>query len=315
MSEDAAAPMGAPYGHPVVATLAGGAVLVVAALLAPMLLPQQSLTQLLVGGVALGVLLWGIGLAVTTRHAAAGWIIGSLVLLAGAGAGAAMVAHGQFQTRARADASSFAEIEFAPNGAIRLPAGIADRGPISKLYADSVQADEQDARAFGGMLSKFGLAALGSPYLLEQNPAPIRNCAALDGARDLAMAQSVQRAQRQAALLKAIAGARLPEDARHGIATIVAAPEAGDPLLANQRATLATSKALCELLAKRRWYNDNAYFGFRDAGDGAKFKQLTGLLRDWAAQGAEIERRTKERVIRGRDQVRAALSKSIYVGG
>ena len=303
-----------PQGHPVIATLAGIALLVLAALLGPWLAPQKPLPALLIAGAALGLVLWLTGFVLTTRHAGLGWKFGSLALLIGAGIGAGAVAHGQFQTRARADASSFAELELGPDGAPRLPQGISARGPISKLYAEAVQADAREQRDFAAALGRFGLAALSSPYLLQQDPRAIGNCGALDAIKQTAAEQSRQRAARRAALARAIGAANLPGQAKQGIARIAGETGGGDSLLASQQSMLDTTRALCTLLARRSWTNDGGYFGFRNGADADAFKALKARQQAIADQQGAIERAARERFTEGRDQVRDALSRSIYAG-
>ena len=299
------------FGHPLIATLAGAAVLVVAALIGPRVASPLPLPTLLIGGAAAGLVLWLIGFVITTRHANLLWKLGSLVLLIGAGAGAALVAHGQFQTRSRADASSFAEIDIAADGSIVLPQGIAGRGPVSALYAETVQADAADKRAFGAALTSFGAAALNSPYLLEQNPKPIQDCAALDNVRALAVAQSAKRLARRTALAQAVGSASLPIAAKQGISQIVGDAK-NDPVLANQQAMLDATAELCTLLARKTWFNADAYFGFRSGGDMAAFKAISLKRKAIAADTDAIDRAAKARVTAGRDAVRDALSRSIY---
>lgn len=299
------------YGHPLIATLAGGAVLVLAALLGPRFASPLPLPALLIGGAASGLILWLIGFLVTTRHASLLWKLGSLILLIGAGAAAALVAHGQFQTRSRADASSFAEIELMPDGAVVLPQGIAGRGPVSALYADAVQAEAGDKRAFTDALAKFGATALNSPYLLQQNPKPIQDCNALDNVRALAVAQSAKRLERRAALARAIGSASLPISAKQGIIQIVGDAK-NDPILGNQQALLDATGELCTLLARKTWFNANAYFGFSSGADMAAFKAI-GVRRVALAKDADaIDAAAKARILDGREKVRDALSRSIY---
>ncbi|MEP9358692.1 hypothetical protein [Sphingomonas sp. KR3-1] len=302
---------GRPYGHPLIATLAGGALLLLAALLGPRFTAPLPLPALLIGGAAGGLVLWVIGLIVTTRHAGLLWKLGSLVLLIGAGLGAALIAHGQFQTKSRADASSFAEIELAPDGSVKLPAGIADRGPVSALYADAVQADAAESRAFTDALAKFGAAWLSSPYLLQQNPHPIENCAALDEVRALAVAQSAKRLARRAAMAQAIGSASLPRTAKQGILQIVGDAKA-DPLLASQQGMLDLTSGLCTLLARKTWTNDNAYFGFRSGADMAAFRAIQAKRGAQAKDADALDQATRARILAGREQVRDTLSRSIY---
>jgi hypothetical protein len=300
-----------PYGHPIIATLAGAALLLIAALLGPRFAAPLPLPALLIGGAAAGLVLWVIGFIATTRHAGLVWKLGSLVLLIGAGVGAGLIAHGQFQTTSRADASSFAEIDLAPDGSVKLPAGIAGRGPVSALYADAVQADIAASRAFTDALAKFGAASLSSPYLLQQNPHPIEDCAALDEVRALAVAQSSKRLARRAAMAQAIGSASLPIRAKQGITQIVGDPKS-DPLLANQQAALDATAGLCALLAHKTWFNANAYFDFRNGADMAAFKAIGERRRALAAEEDAINAAAKTRILAGRDQVRDALSRSIY---
>ncbi|MDQ0248867.1 hypothetical protein J2W22_000914 [Sphingomonas kyeonggiensis] len=298
-------------GHPLIATLAGAAVLVLAALLGPRFATPLPLPALLIGGAAAGLVLWLIGFAITTRHASLAWKLGSLVLLIGAGAGAAAIAHGQFQTQSRADASSFAEIELAPDGAVILPAGVRTRGPVSQLYADAVQADAAAARAFLDAQGKFGMGALTSPYLLQQNPHAIGNCGEIEQLRALAAEQSLARTARRSALAEAIGSASLPKAAKLGIARI-AGDTKEDALLANQQAMLDATAELCTLLARRSWYNDNGYFGFHSGADAAAFTANKAKRQTLAEQADAVAAAAKTRILDGREQVRDALSRSIY---
>jgi hypothetical protein len=303
----------APRANPLLATLAGIAVLIAAAILGPLVAPQQPLNSLLLAGAGLALLVWLVGLVVTLRRAPLLWSVGSLVVLLAAGVGAGLVTHGQYQTRARADASSFAEIELAPDGRPLLPGGIAGRGPISALYAQAVQADMTEQRQLGEALGKFGLASLNSPYLLEQNPHAIADCGALDAIDGVIAQQASRRAERSAALDRAIARASLPDAAKRGIAAIAVEP-AGDPLRANQQAMLAAARELCTLLAKRSWFNAMGYFGFRNPADKAAHAALQRRLQAAAAEGDALARARRDRIGQGRDQVRDVLSRSIYAG-
>jgi hypothetical protein len=300
-----------PQGHPLIATLAGGALLVLAALLGPRFTSPLPLPALLIGGAAGALILWLIGFLVTTRRASLIWKLGSLVLLIGAGLGAALIAHSQFQTISRADASSFAEIELASDGSVKLPAGIAARGPVSRLYAEAVQADAAEARAFTDALAKFGAASLNSPYLLQQNPRPIQDCAAIDNVGALAVAQSAKKMARRAALGRAIGSASLPVSAKQGIAQIVGDAKT-DALLANRQAMLDATAELCKLLARKSWVNANGYFGFTSGADGAAFKAIQAKRQTLAADADAIDTAAKARILAGREQVRNALSHSIY---
>ncbi len=306
----------APQDHPVIAVLAGCAVLVLAAVIGPRLAPQQPYATLVIGGAALAVLLWAIGFVVTIRRSPLTWKLGSLAILAVAGVATGLVAHGQYQTRARADASSFAEVEFGPQGAPQLPGDASARGPISRLFVEGAQANASEQRDYAAALGKFGAGALTSPYLLQQDPRAIGHCGEIESVRTLARQQSDTRAGRREKLRHAIDAATLSGQAKQGIAIMTgtdAAAGKDDTLLANQLAMLDATGELCKLLARHGWYNDNAYFGFNNAGDKARFDALAARRKDLAGETARIERAATERMQQGRDQVRDVLSRSIFV--
>jgi hypothetical protein len=306
----------APHDHPVIAVLAGCAVLVLAAVIGPRLLPQQPYAALLGGGVALGVFLWAIGFVATVRLSSIAWKAGSLAILAGAGVIAGLVAHGQYQTRARADASSFAEVEFGPQGAPQMPGDASARGPISQLFTTAIQADALAQRDYAAALGKFGAGALNSPYLLQQDPRAIGHCGEIESIRALAREQSVARKGRQAAIEKASMATNLSPQAKNGISMMAGEPlsplDVEHGLLANQISTLDATEQLCKLLARHGWYNDGGYFGFNSAADKAQFDALAVQRRALAAETAQLARAANDRMQKGRDLVRDALSRSIF---
>ncbi len=307
-----------PYDHPVLATLGGAAVLVLGALLLPRLAAPQPLPMLFGVGGGLALILWAIGFAVTTRYSALGWKLGSLALLVVAGLGSAMIAHSQYATIARADASSFAEVEFGPGGAAQVPPGAASRGPLSRLFVESVSADAQAQRDFDAAFGKLGAANLTSPYLLERNPRALTQCAAVAELQSQARAQAEARRERAKAMTDALAAANLPAEAKEGIAIMARATpvdSAGDPLLTNQLGMAGATAELCQLLAKRGWFNNAGYFGFRSSPDEAGFRALANRRTALAGEAERLKRAAQARMAQGRDAVREALGKSIFAGG
>lgn len=304
----------APHDHPVIAVLAGCAVLVLAAVIGPRLVPQQPYAILVGGGVALGVLLWVIGFVATVRLSPIAWKAGSLAILAGAGVIAGLVAHGQYQTRARADASSFAEVEFGPQGAPQMPGDASARGPISQLFVASIQADAVAQRDYAAALGTFGAGALNSPYLLQQDPRAIGHCGEIESVRALARDQSAARTDRGKALRHTIDAANLSGEAKRGIAIMTGtdASAGKDAVLSNQLAMLDATGELCTLLARRGWYNEGGFFGFNSGADKARFDALGQRRKALAAETAQIARAATDRMQKGRDQVRDALSRSIF---
>lgn len=313
MNEAEIAGVQPPQDHPVIAVLAGCAVLVLAAVIGPRLVTQPTYAVLVGGGAAFGALLWAIAFLATVRRSPIAWKLGSLAILAGAGVIAGLVAHGQYQTRARADASSFAEVEFGPQGAPQFSDDA--RGPVSQLFITAVHEDALARRDYAAALGKFGAGALNSPYLLQQDPRAIGHCGEIESIRTLARAQSAQRLERQMAIEKASMATNLSPEAKNGIALMAGEPlahDAEEPLLENQLATLDATRELCTLLAKRGWYNEGGYFGFNSGVDKARFDALAMRRKALAAQAAQVERAATDRMQKGRDQVRDALSRSIF---
>ncbi|WP_010545782.1 hypothetical protein [Sphingomonas elodea] len=309
---DVDAARAAPVSTPLLATLAGIALLVLAAIAAPLLLPPQPLPLLIAAGAGFGLVLWIVALLVALRGASMGWRAGAALVLAATGAGAGLVANGQFQSRARADASSFADVEPAPDGTLRFPGDAAGRGPISRRFAAVAAAETAARQRYGEGFSRLGAAALNSPYLLTQDPRAIGNCAAFVALRsDTEKAGATQAAERQA-LRQAIAEARLAESAKQGIATM-AGTDGADPRQANRLAMLDATHQLCLLLARRGWYNLGGLFGFRAPADDAAFRKIQGTRQQLAAEAEQLNRSERNRMLEGREAVRDALSQSVFV--
>jgi len=244
------------------------------------------------------------------------WKLGSAIVLVAAGLGSALIAHSQYETIARTDASSFAEVEFGPGGAVQLPAGTTSRGPLSRLFAESVTADAQAQRDLGTAFGKLGVGNLTSPYLLQQDPRVLAQCAAIGALRSQVEADAAARVRRVGAMTEALSAANLPERARQGIAIMARAQPAdtaNDPLRTNQLAMIDETAALCQLLAKRGWLNNGGYFGFRSGADESRFRELSKHRIALAGEAERIDRAAQARVAEGREMVRDVLGKSIFV--
>jgi hypothetical protein len=76
-----------------------------------------------------------------------------------------------------------------------------------------------------------------------------------------------------------------------------------------------TTAELCQLLAKRNWFNNGGYFGFRSGADETRFRALAKQRMELAGEAERIERAAQERMAEGRDMVRDMLSKSIFASG
>lgn len=306
---DEALPHG-PYGHPVIAALAGSILLVVAAVIVPRLTTPLPFATLIAGGAVAGLLLWIVALVATVRHSPMLWKLASLAVLIGVGALAGVLVDRQYQAGSRIDPSSFAETEFATDGTPSMPTGSAARGPLSKLFSDSIRANIQERQEYGAALGKFGAATLNSAYMLQQSPGVLQNCAKIGEIRALAEAHAAKRAERQAAIAKAIDQARLDDKARDGVRMMALSdmPGGADPRLANDLATLDATAELCALLAERGWSNAGGYFGFASGGDKAQFDALAVRRSALASEAEKLVKAATERMKAGRELVREALS-------
>ncbi len=307
MAEYEAEPHG-PHDHPVIATLTGCVVLIAAALLVPRMLPAQPQSVLVGALAAVGLLLWLIGFVATTRLSSLGWKAGSLAILLGAGALAGSLAHRQYEAVGREDPSSFAELEFGPKGAPLPPRDAAARGPVSKLFVASVQAAASERRGFEDAMGKFGAGNLNSPYLLAQNPQAIAHCGDLDAIKALAREHAGKRAARHGEIGRAIDAATFAAPMKDAIREIAAPETSGDPLLANQIASIDATGELCVLLARRGWYNANGYFGFNSAADVTRYKALQARRATLASEAEKLDRAATARMKAAQEKVRAALS-------
>lgn len=309
MNDELDADVHGPHDHPVIATLAGCAVLVAGAILVPRMLPAQPQTTLIGAFVAAGFILWLIGFVVTTRLASLGWKAGSLAIVLGAGALAGVLTHRQYEAGGREDPSSFADMRFGPQGNLILAKGAASRGPISRLFAASVQADTNDRRVLETALGKFGAGNLNSPYLLTQNPQAMAHCGDLESLKTQVRAMAAKRAERADEIGRAIDDAQLSMSLKQAIRAIaVADTGANDPLLANQLAGMQATAELCALLAKRGWYNANGYFGFNSGGDMTRYKSLQAKRAALASEAEHLDQDAVARMKSAQQKVQAELS-------
>lgn len=308
MTDDYEAEQHGPYDHPVLATLAGCVVLVAAAVLVPRILPAYPQMTLVGAGAGAGFVLWLIGFVATIRLSSLGWKAGSLAIMIGAGALAGLLAHRQYEAGGRQDPSSFAEIEFGPQGAPILPRDASARGPVSRAFAASVQGTVAERRAYEGALGKFGAGNLNSPYMLAQNPQALSRCGDLDAIRTLVRGHAARRGEREAEIGRAIDAAAIGAPLKDAIREMAAPAIAGDPLLANQLAGIDATAELCALLAKRGWSNANGYFGFANGADSARFKTLQARRAALASEAEKLDRDRVTRMKAAQEKLRGLLS-------
>ncbi|MBO9713969.1 hypothetical protein [Sphingomonas sp.] len=300
-------------GTPLVATLIGGAALVVIGLATPHVVGMPALRTLVFAMLGLAVAVWAVAFALTIRKSTVPWKAGSLALLLviafASATGAFALNRGNFRT----DASTIAEMELMPAGALQFPAGARDRGPISRLLVESHQATQNDHRKFAEDSARLGIDALKSPYLLTLHPEILSNCPAIGALKPKLAEVKRKEGERLAAYLKAVDALGEPEDVKHGLRQAMApaeTPEALAALAAKSAENIDATQQMCELLARKTWYNNFAYFGFRNAADMAAFNALVKRLNAIEADLAKANRDGRARVSEGQEIVRAALTRT-----
>ncbi|ODP37644.1 hypothetical protein [Sphingomonas turrisvirgatae] len=293
---------------PLLGPLIGVAILSAAAIAVPRFAPPLSLGLLVGAGVAAGLVFWLVALATGLRRGPAWWTAASLALLLTAGALAGLNSARIARADTSVDASTFAELKLNPDGTAILPSSPA-RGPISAAYVELVRADEAAAKAWSAQVAKLNTGVLNSPYMLNQAPEILRDCAAIGTLESAARQASNARAARVARLEQAMAAATLPDPVKQGITMIVTPPAgATDALLRQEGEMWQATQALCELLAKRSWSNANGFFGFATGADKAAFDALNQRRVAVEAERKRIRDGITVRFEEGREKVRAALS-------
>lgn len=295
------------FGMPLVVALCGCLLLVLAAAIVPMLLPRVALPQLAMIGAAAGFALWIPVLLVSLRHIQ--WIVvaGALLLLPLAGALAAMGADRIYVARAASDAKTFAEMKLADDGTPILPSGASGNGPVSVAYDLAQREAKADRDAYGQALGRLNPGVLNSPYLLQQAPKILDDCAAIDSLEREAKGMSDRQRERIVRLIATIEGSELSPAVKQGVRAIVEA-DAPDDMLAAEIETIRGTRAQCDLLARRSWHNAAGLFGF-SGGDRAAFMALGERRIAGAVQVKRAQDAAKERRLAGREQVRAELSR------
>lgn len=298
---------------PILTVLGCSGLLLLLAVLAPHVSESRPLAVLLSAGAALGALFWLAGFLLTIRRASLAWKLGSLALLVVIGAGGGAGAWLLYKVQARSDATSFAELEFAPDGTPTFPRGVVARGPVSRMFAEAVTADAEDRRALDAEFGKSGIAALTSPYLLEQSPGILARCDAVATLKASARARHERNEARIAGVAGAIDRADLTDSLRQALRTMIGADNLGrpDPVLAQQDELLEATGELCRLLARRTWFNADAYFGFRSAGDYATFRTLTEWRQTATSEGARLQKAQQEARLAARAKVQDELTRRV----
>lgn len=306
--EDEGVRRSALFGWPLLIALLSCLALILAAALAPKLLPRLQLGAMVLSGAGAGLALWLLVLLAGARTRQ--WLVvgGALLALPAAGALAGLGAGRIHVARSAEDARTFAELDIAADGKPGVPGGAADRGAASAAYLAAIREADKDDHAWSEALVKLNLGVLSSPYLLQQAPQILTDCASISSLEPLAQDHAKRARERTARLAEAVGRSELPADAKRGARAIVAADDA-DARLANRIELVRASRAQCELLARRTWHNAAGYFGFAGSGDRARFAGTTRRVLAAAGETEALQRKAKEQRIAGREQVREALTR------
>lgn len=293
-------------GWPLLITLLGCLALILAAAFAPTLLPRLDFWTMVLAGAGIGLALWLPVLLAGSRTRQ--WLVvgGALIALPLTGALAGLGAGRIHVARASIDAQTFAEVDIAADGRPSVPGAATDRGVASAAFLAAIREAEKDDRAYGEAMGKFNLGVLSSPYLLQQAPQILADCAAISTLEQVARDQDKRARARMAQLVAAIDRSALPAEAKPGARQIVTAGDA-DAMLATRIEVVRASRAQCELLARRTWQNAAGYFGFSSGGDRAQFGATTKRLMAAAGEIEALQRKAKDQRTAGREQVREVL--------
>lgn len=293
-------------GWPLLITLLSCLALILAAAFAPKVLPRLDFWTMVLAGAGIGLVLWLPVLLAGSRTRQ--WLVvgGALIALPLTGALAGLGAGRIHVARASIDAQTFAEVDIAADGKPSVPGAAADRGAASAAFLAAIREAEKDDRAYGEAMGKFNLGVLSSPYLLQQAPQILADCAAISSLEQVARDQDKRARERTAQLAAAVDRSELPAEAKPGARQIVTAGDA-DAMLATRIEVIRASRAQCELLARRTWQNAAGYFGFSSGGDRAQFGATTRRLMAAAGEIEALQRKAKDQRIAGREQVRETL--------
>jgi len=304
--EDEGARRSALLGWPLLIALLSCLALILAAALAPQLLPRLDFWTMVLAGAGIGLALWLVVLATGSRTRQ--WLVvgGALIALPLTGALAGMGAGRIHAARASIDARTFAEVDIAADGKPTVPGAAADRGVASAAFLVSIREAEKEARAYADAMGKFNLGVLSSPYLLQQQPQVLSDCASISSLEQVARDHDKRARDRTAQFVAAIDRSDLPVEAKPGAREIAGADDA-DAMLAARIEIIRASRAQCELLARRTWQNASGYFGFTSRGDYTQFAATTKRLLDAAGETEALQRKAKDRRIAGREKVREVL--------
>lgn len=294
------------FGWPLLLALLGCLVLILAAAFAPALLPRLDLGTMVLAGIGAGLAWWLLVLLAGSRTRQ--WLVVGIALAAlpAAGALAGFGAGRIYVARSAEDGRTFAELDIAADGKPSVPGAAADRGTASAAYLAAIREADSDARAYADAMGKFNLGVLSSPYLLQQAPQILSDCASISSLEQIARDHGKRARERMTRLADAVDRSELPVAAKPGARAVVTAGDE-DALLANRIEIIRASRAQCELLARRTWHNAAGYFGFASGGDRTQYAAATKRLLDAAGETEALQRKAKDQRTAGREQVREAL--------
>lgn len=245
-----------------------------------------------------GAMMWGIAYAATIRRSTRAWKIGSFAIVMVVAVLAALVRVGGSTAALRDDAASAAnEMERVLASSdpenTRMRAG---GGPLSQMMAAFLNGVLEDSSRFEREAAAAGVEQVLTQRGLTRSSPVLRNCGRIAALSPLAdsLAGNVDRhlAAAHAIGERAIASGEMPRAALNGFENGAQSSKGDYRRQWALNAQLGSeAAALCRLLAKGRWRDQNGRIGFDSDADVAVFNRGIERIR---AIGAEQERMSRE---------------------
>ena len=298
-------------GHPVPATVIGIAVILGAGYFGLPLLPPVPLLYIVGGALAVAVLVWAIGYAITIRHASSNAKLLSLLLLIGAATGASYYSTAYLAgQRMKADLRTLGEMQMGPNGFPTFPAGAENRGPISKLFVEFVREMADSQQALDAELQKAGMPLLSDATALRANPALLSNCGKIASVKTMAHDAMERRRGMFRKLIKAIDDTDYPADFKRGVHASMAGDGTDENLVrldGLQGEIFDAMQGGCTVLARRRWVAQGPMFMFTNGADLESFNSFGQRQNQAAAEFQRLQASAIARMREGQRAIREAV--------
>lgn len=266
----------APDGQPVVAVVFGGAAIALTSILAPAPVilsdPVEQATALGLSIVA-ALLVWGVGYAVTIRHASRAWKIGSLALLWGIALIAAERSLIGTRLAMETDLATVAEIDARP-GLLPAAGDVERRGPITRKVLAHIRAGNADRLTTETAFGRLKLHTLSQIYLLQADQEVLDHCDRTGAAKALLAGYNRRRATRGAELKTWLGDQWLPAATKGNLIDFAERQSGASEMNEVTRIESALLDAVherCTILARRSWKPFGYNFAFGSRADAEAF--------------------------------------------